>query len=105
MTVPGIKQLVWASTLVAALSTGLMAGVFFAFSAFVMKALARLPIAQGIQAMQSINVTAVTPVFMAALFGSTAVCYSWRCTLSCHGLSRRPSTCSSAACSTWLGPF
>ncbi|MEA2259695.1 MAG: hypothetical protein QOJ51_2520, partial [Acidobacteriaceae bacterium] len=44
MTAAGIKQLVWASTLVAALSTGLMAGVFFAFSTFVMKALARLPI-------------------------------------------------------------
>jgi uncharacterized membrane protein len=42
MTAAGIKQLVWASTLVAALSTGLMAGVFFAFSTFVMKALARL---------------------------------------------------------------
>jgi uncharacterized membrane protein len=74
MTAAGIKQLVCASTLVAALSTGLMAGVFFAFSTFVMKALARLPIPQGIQAMQSINLTAVTPVFMAALFGSTAVC-------------------------------
>ena len=74
MTPAGIKQLVWASTLVAALSTGLMAGVFFAFSTFVMKALARLPIPQGIQAMQAINLTAVTPVFMAALFGSTAVC-------------------------------
>jgi len=48
--------------------------VFFAFSTFVMKALARLPIPQGIQAMQSINLTAVTPVFMAAFFGSTAVC-------------------------------
>jgi uncharacterized membrane protein len=74
MTAAGIKQLVWASTLAAALSTGLMAGVFFAFSTFVMRALARLPIPQGIQAMQSINLTAVTPVFMAALFGSTAVC-------------------------------
>ncbi len=74
MTAASIKQLVWASTLVAAVSTGLMAGVFFAFSTFVMKALARLPTPQGMQAMQSINLTAVTPVFMAALFGSTAVC-------------------------------
>jgi uncharacterized membrane protein len=74
MTAAGIKQLVWASTLVAALSTGLMAGVFFAFSTFVMKALARLPIPQGIQAMQSVNLTAVTPVFMSAFFGSTALC-------------------------------
>jgi uncharacterized membrane protein len=31
-------------------------GIFFAFSAFVMKALDRLPPAQGIAAMQSINV-------------------------------------------------
>ena len=38
-----------------ALGCGLIAGVFFAFSAFVMKALALLPPAQGIAAMQSIN--------------------------------------------------
>ena len=74
MTAASIKHLLWASTLVAALSTGLMAGVFFAFSTFVMKALARLPNPQGIQAMQSINLTAVNPIFMPALFGSTAVC-------------------------------
>jgi len=35
-----------------------------------MKALARLQPAQGIAAMQSINVVAVTPVFMTALFGT-----------------------------------
>jgi uncharacterized membrane protein len=74
MTAASIKQLVWASTLLAALSTGLMAGVFFAFSTFVMKALARLPVPQGIEAMQSINLTAINPIFMAAFFGSTAVC-------------------------------
>jgi uncharacterized membrane protein len=74
MTAASVKQIVWASTLLAALSTGLMAGVFFAFSTFVMKALARLPIPQGIAAMQSINLTAINPVFMAVLFGSTAVC-------------------------------
>ena len=61
-------------TLVSALGCGLMAGVFFAFSAFVMKALARLPAAQGIAAMQSINVAAVTPLFMTALFGTAAAC-------------------------------
>jgi uncharacterized membrane protein len=37
---------------------------FFAFSSFVMRALARLPPAQGIRAMNSINVLAVTPVFI-----------------------------------------
>ncbi len=61
-------------TLLAALGCRMMAGVFFAFSAFVMKALARLPAEQGIAAMQSINILAVTPVFMAALFGTAAAC-------------------------------
>jgi uncharacterized membrane protein len=38
-----------------ALGSGLMAGVFFAFSTFVMRALARLQPAQGIRAMQELN--------------------------------------------------
>jgi uncharacterized membrane protein len=63
-----------ALTVVAAVGCGAMGGVFFAFSAFVMGALRRLPAAQGIAAMQSINVVAVTPVFMTALFGTAAVC-------------------------------
>jgi uncharacterized membrane protein len=41
--------------LFAALGSGLVGGVFFAFSTFVMRALARVPAAQGIAAMQSIN--------------------------------------------------
>jgi uncharacterized membrane protein len=61
-----------ALTVVTALGCGLNAGVFFAFSSFVMKALARLQPAQGIAAMQSINLVAVTPAFMAALFGTAA---------------------------------
>jgi uncharacterized membrane protein len=61
-------------TLLAALGCAMMAGVFFAFSAFVMKALARLPAKQGIGAMQAINVAAVTFAFMAALFGTAAAC-------------------------------
>jgi uncharacterized membrane protein len=61
-------------TLLAALGCAMMAGVFFAFSAFVMKALARLPAQQGIGAMQAINVAAVTFAFMAALFGTAAAC-------------------------------
>ena len=57
---------------VTAVGCGLVGGVFFAFSSFVMPALKRLPPADGIAAMQSINVTAVTPLFMAALFGTAA---------------------------------
>jgi uncharacterized membrane protein len=61
-------------TFIAALGSGVVAGVFFAFSSFVMPGLARLPAAGGIAAMNSINVTAVTPLFMTALFGTGLVC-------------------------------
>ena len=69
-----IDALLFAAILVAALGCGLMAGVFFAFSAFVMKALARLPPAQGIAAMQAVNVAAIRPAFMGALFGTAVLC-------------------------------
>ena len=61
-------------TLFSALGCGLIAGVFFAFSAFVMPALARIPPAQGIAAMRSINVAALRWPFMAAFFGTAASC-------------------------------
>ena len=64
----------YAATLATALGCGLVAGVFFAFSAFVMPALKRLPPSQGIAAMQSINRLAVTPAFMTALFGTAVAC-------------------------------
>jgi uncharacterized membrane protein len=58
----------------AALGCGAMGGVFFAFSTFIMAGLKRLPAPEGIRAMQSINVTAVRPAFMALLFGTAALC-------------------------------
>ncbi len=61
-------------TFCTALGCGLIAGAFFAFSTFIMKALARLPAQQGIAAMQSINVVVITPVFMTALFGTAGAC-------------------------------
>jgi uncharacterized membrane protein len=64
----------FALTLLAALGSGLVGGVFFGFSGFVMKALARLRPAQGIAAMQSINMVAVTPPLMIALFGTALAC-------------------------------
>lgn len=57
-----------------ALGCGLVAGVFFAFSSFVMQALGQQPPAQGIAAMQSINVTVINPWFMGALFGTGLAC-------------------------------
>jgi uncharacterized membrane protein len=61
-------------TIATALGCGLVAGAFFAFSTFVMKALSRLPAAEGIRAMQSINVVVINPWFMGALFGTGAAC-------------------------------
>lgn len=57
-----------------ALGGGVAAGVFLAFSGFVMPALGKLPAPQGIAAMQAINVTAVTPPLMVSLFGTAVVC-------------------------------
>jgi uncharacterized membrane protein len=58
-----MEALLPALTVLAALGAGLVAGIFFAFSTFIMAALARLPAEGGIAAMQSINVA----VFIAAL--------------------------------------
>jgi uncharacterized membrane protein len=69
-----VTDWLFALTLVSALGSGLMAGVFFAFSAFVMKALARLPATQGIAAMQSINVVVLNPVFLGVFLGTAVAC-------------------------------
>lgn len=60
---------------IAALGSGLVAGVFFAFSTFVMTALGRIPAAHGIAAMQNINVTVFNPLFMGAFMGTAALCF------------------------------
>lgn len=62
------------ATLLTALGCGLVAGAFFAFSTFVMKALGNLPPPQGIAAMQSINVVVINRWFMTALFGTALAC-------------------------------
>lgn len=59
-------------TLIAALGSGLMAGFFFAFSALVMPALARLPTVHGATAMNTINVVVLNP--FTAFFGTTLAC-------------------------------
>ena len=56
----------------ALLGSALVAGVFFAFSSFVMKALQRVPSAEGIAAMQSINVVVLNRSFLGAFMGTAA---------------------------------
>ncbi len=61
-------------TVVAAVGAGLIGGVFFAFSTFVMRALGKLPVAQGIAAMQSINIVVINPLFLGPFFGTGVAC-------------------------------
>ena len=54
--------------LLATIGSGLTGGIFYAFSTFVMQALAKQPSAQGIATMQAINITVINPWFMLAFF-------------------------------------
>ena len=56
---------------VAALGAGLMAGVYFAFSAFIMRAFDRLGAARAADAMNAINEVILRSWFMALFYGST----------------------------------
>lgn len=60
----------WALTLTAALGSGVVGGILFAFSAFLMRALRRLPAPQGIEVMQTINVVILNPAFLAVFVGT-----------------------------------
>lgn len=64
---------VLALTVVGLLGSALNAGIFYAFSSFVMPGLERMPAAGGMAAMQSMNITAVRPAFMSVLFGTALV--------------------------------
>jgi uncharacterized membrane protein len=68
------KTMLFSLNLFSALGCGLNAGVFFAFSTFVMNALAQQPTASGIATMQSINIIAINPWFMTVFFGTGATC-------------------------------
>lgn len=62
----------WVSylTIAAAVGSGLIAGAFFAFSAFIMGAFGSIPAPQGISAMRRINLDVINPWFMAPFIGS-----------------------------------
>lgn len=57
----------------AALGAGLIAGVFFAFANFVLRALAELPAPAGLAAMQTINRTVLNPAFLGVFVGTAAL--------------------------------
>jgi len=61
-------------TALTAIGCGLVAGVFFAFSAFVMRALGHLSPAQGMAAMQAINAAAIPSTFFFTGFATMLGC-------------------------------
>ena len=62
-----MPALLWFSIL----GSGLLAGVYFAFSAFVMTALGRLDQATGIAAMNAVDAAIVRSLFMPVFLGTT----------------------------------
>ncbi|MEO1377515.1 MAG: anthrone oxygenase family protein [Cyanobacteria bacterium J06635_10] len=60
--------------LITAIGSGVSGGIFYAFSTFVIKALAQQPPAQGIATMQSINITVINPWFMMVFLGTGVAC-------------------------------
>lgn len=64
-----VTVLLWFS----AIACGLLAGLYFSFSAFVMAALGRIETSAGIAAMNSINTVILRSLFMPLFLGSSLV--------------------------------
>ena len=68
-----IDHLLLIATILAVLGSGLIAGAFFAFAAFVLPALSRQPAAAGIAAMQAIIAAIKSPLFLVVFFATAAL--------------------------------
>ncbi len=69
-----MEDVITATLWFAALSVGIMAGVYFAFSAFVMRSLDATERPVGMVAMQSINRIIVRSLFLPLFFASSLAC-------------------------------
>ncbi|MGD8691185.1 MAG: hypothetical protein PVH66_01930, partial [Methyloceanibacter sp.] len=65
-----MAQVIFVLTIFAALCTALLAGLFFAFSMFFMRALGGLSAERGIVAMQATIQAIKRPAFLAVFFGT-----------------------------------
>jgi uncharacterized membrane protein len=63
------NALIWFS----ALGSGLIAGIYFAFSTFIIRAFDSIEASQAVAAMNSINETILRSLFMPLFFGSTLI--------------------------------
>jgi len=66
-----LNSIIVLSLFIAALSAGLMAGVYFAFSTFIMRAFDQLGAVQAADAMNTVNEVILRSWFMILFFGST----------------------------------
>lgn len=71
---PFIDDLAFLLGYLAVITCGLMGGLFFAFSNFVMRALADIAPTAGIAAMQAINRAVLNRLFLATFLGTAAAC-------------------------------
>jgi len=69
-----MDEFIFVMTFLAALGTALLAGNFFAFSAFLMRALRGLSAERGIVAMQAITTATKKSTFLIVFFGTAALC-------------------------------
>ncbi len=69
-----MAQVIFVLTVCAALSTALLAGTFFAFSMFFMRALGGLSAERGIVAMQATIRAIKSPAFLIVFFGTALLC-------------------------------
>ncbi len=68
-----MDQFIFVVTMIAALGAALLAGNFFAFSTYLMKALGGLSAERGIVAMQAIMLAIRAPVFLVLFFGTAVL--------------------------------
>lgn len=69
-----LPQIITPLTFIAALGCGIISGIMFAFSHFIMEALGKLSAAQGVAAMQSINSVIINPFFLGVFMGTAILC-------------------------------
>ena len=90
---------------VAALSTALMAGVYFAFSGFIMISLKSLTSHESVAAMNAINTKILSSIFMPLFWGSTALAVYLSIHSSMLGLSLQSLLVLSASLVYFCGMF
>ncbi len=65
------KSIIFTVIFFTCIGTGIMAGLFFSFSTFIMEALGKISSESGMNAMKSINRTILNPLFGVIFFGTS----------------------------------